>query len=115
MKLEEFRQRMESYRRAVEQEAKSLKDSQLVLDRLHTSYRQLDSTERALADQVLAEWALSADEGLRFDALTLIDDFKIAKTAPVLHELESRLTRSRSPGAPYELKKVQRILKSLEH
>ena len=66
-----------------------------------------------MADQVLAEWALSDDEALRFDALALIDDFKIANEIPVLQKLANRLASSSAPGALYELQKVDRILKDL--
>jgi len=39
MNLDEFRREMESYRHAVNEEATSLKDSYLALDRLHSMYR----------------------------------------------------------------------------
>ena len=113
MKLKEFRRHMESYRRASDEEAASLKDSYVALDRLHSLYRKFDADERTMADQVLAEWALSEDENLRFDALALIEDFKIAGVVPTLQLLAIRLTSSSAPGAPYELKKVHRIIRNL--
>jgi hypothetical protein len=63
MNLAEFREEMEAYRRSSDEEASALKDSYLALDRLHALYQKFDSAERAMADQVLAEWALSDDEG----------------------------------------------------
>ena len=66
-----------------------------------------------MANRVLAEWALSDDENVRFDALALIDDFKIASAAPALQELARRLASDGTPGAPYELKKVRRIISNL--
>ncbi|HVX91533.1 MAG TPA: hypothetical protein VHC20_08060 [Candidatus Paceibacterota bacterium] len=113
MKLDEFRNQMEAYRSSVDQEAKSLKDSYLALDRLHNLYRKFDGEERAMADQVLTEWVLSEDENVRFDALALIDDFKIAHAMPALKTLTARLASSKAPGAPYELQKVDRILRDL--
>jgi hypothetical protein len=113
MKLAEFRKEMEAYRRFVDEEARLFKDSYLALDRLHAMYQKFDSAERTMAHEVIAEWALSDDEALRFDALALIDDFKIANEIPVLQKLASRLASSSAPGAPYELKKVNRILKDL--
>jgi cysteinyl-tRNA synthetase len=105
----EFRSQMESYRRAVNEEAMALKDSYLALERLHTMYRKFDDEERKIANQVLAEWALSEDENMRFDALALIDDFKIEDAMSALRELAYRLTSSSARGAEYELRKVNRI------
>jgi cysteinyl-tRNA synthetase len=113
MKLEEFRSEMESYRSAVDEEARAFKDSYLALDRLQDLYRKLEPEERVLADQVLAEWVLSDDEKVRFDAMALVDDFKVASAVPALRELASRLVSSSAPGAPYERKKVERIIKGL--
>ncbi len=115
MKLDEFRCQMESYRHAADEEAASLKDSYLALDRLHSLYRKFDVEERTMADQVLSEWALSEDEKVRFDALALIDDLKIANAIPALRMLASRLASSNAPGAPYELKKVNRVVGNLSH
>lgn len=91
----------------------SLKDSYLALDRLHAVYRACDAEERAMADQILGEWALSDDEQFRFDALTLIDDFQIRTAVPVLRELVARLASTSTPGAPYEQQKVNRIIRDL--
>ena len=113
MTLDEFRLQMESYRRAADEEAMSQKDSYLALDRLHALYQRCDDEERAMADQVLAEWALSDDERVRFDALALIDDFKVATAIPALQKLAERLALSSAPGAPYELRKLKRIIGDL--
>jgi hypothetical protein len=113
MTLEEFRILMEIYRQAAERDARSLKDSYLALDRLHNLYEKFSSEERAMANEVLHEWALSDDEGLRFDALALIDDFKISSAVPALKVLADRLVSSSAVGASFELHKVDRILKDL--
>jgi hypothetical protein len=113
MTLSEFRREMDAYREAANSEAAARKDSYIALEKLHALYEKFDADERLLADRVLAEWALSDNEGVRFDALALIDDFKIAAAAPALHELAQRLAASTAPSAPYELKKVARITKGL--
>jgi hypothetical protein len=69
MTLNEFRLEMESYRRSVDDEVRLLKDPEIGLEQLRTLYEKFDSAERQMADQVLAEWALSEDETLRFDEL----------------------------------------------
>src|SRR5437879_5737882 len=96
-----FREEMETYRRAANEEANALKDTHLALERLRTLYQKFDAEERTMAEQVLAEWALSEDENVRFDALALIDDFRISAATPVLRLLLERLSSSSAPGAPY--------------
>lgn len=113
MNLGKFRDQMESYRRSADEEARSLKDSYHALDRLHALYRSFDEKERDLANQVLGEWVLSEDENLRFDALALIDDFKISEAVTTLRLLVERLAASSAPGAPFELQKVDRIASEL--
>jgi hypothetical protein len=115
MTLSELRIDMESYRRAADEEARALKDPYLVLDRLHTLYEKLNTEERMMANEVLVEWALLDDERVRFDALALIDDFKISSAVPALIALADRLASSSAVGAPFELHKVDRILRDLGH
>ena len=114
MNIDVFRQKMASYRAIVDAEAKTLKDSYLALDRLHTLYENFDEDEQTLADEVISEWALSEDEGLRFDALALIDDFGIVNAVPTLRKLIDHLKSSSTPSAPYDLKKVNRIIARLK-
>ena len=113
MTLDEFRLEMASYRRSADDDATWLKDSQIALEKLSGLYRKFDAAERRMADQVLSEWVSSEDEGLRFDALALIDEFKIDTAISALHELAARLVLSTEPSAPYELKKVQKIIPGL--
>ena len=113
MTLEEFRREMESYARDAEKEAETRRDPYMALDRLRSLYESVEAEERGLADQVLAEWALSEDETVRYDALALITDFKIQTAVPALRTLAQRLASSSKPGAPYEIKKVEWILCTL--
>ncbi len=113
MNLEDFRRQMESFRRDVDREATSLKDPYVALDQLHGLYRALSAEERGLADQVLSEWVMAEDEKLRFEALALISDFKIRSAEPALRNLARHLAGSKAPSAPYELKKIHRILDAL--
>ncbi|SRR6266540_49947 len=115
MTLDEFRKEMWAYRQAADKDANALKESNLAWQWLRDLYRKFDDEERKMADQVLKEWILSDDENVRYDALVLIGDFKIMSAIPALQELVIRLTRSKVPGAPYELQKVERILKDIGH
>lgn len=77
---------------------------------LFDRYRALSPTDRSEVDRLLAETLLSDDKKLRFDALALIREFRISSALPQLRALAKRLPRTKSPGAPYELAKVQRII-----
>jgi hypothetical protein len=113
MKLAKFRRQLQSYRQATGRAAKSSKDSHQALDRMHSRYRKFGVEERTMANRVLAEWALSDDENVRFDALALIDEFMIANTMPALHRLAIRIAASHAPDVRYELTKVNHILGKL--
>jgi hypothetical protein len=113
MTFDEFRRDMMAYRQTAESDAKSFKDATIALEGLRALYAKFDENERRMANRVLGEWALSEDEGVRFDALSLIDDLGIKSAVSALQELANRLVSSAAPSAPYELKKVHRILDSL--
>jgi hypothetical protein len=110
MNLDEFRREMESYRRQADEEANRRKDSVWVEKQLLQLYGRFDEHERLMAHQVFAEWALSQDEATRFDALIMIGRFKIVTALPALRQLAERLRTERSPGAPFELDKVERLI-----
>jgi hypothetical protein len=87
-----------------------LKDSYLTLQRLAALYEDLRVDDRELADRILCEWALSENEGLRFDAEALIRKFSIKTAVPTLETLEQRLAHSTGAGAPYERRKVEELI-----
>jgi hypothetical protein len=110
MKLDEFRGDMEAYRRQADEEASYLKEPFVVRKRMLQLYSRFDTHERVMANQVLSEWVLSKDENVRFDALGLVKDLKIVTAVPSLRKLAERLSGEQSPGAPFELEKVERII-----
>jgi hypothetical protein len=110
MELDEFRCEMESYRRQADEEANRRKDSVLVERRLLQLYGRFDASERLMANQIFSEWTHSQDETTRFDALVMIRHFKIATALPALRQLAERLSGERTPGAPFELEWVERIM-----
>jgi hypothetical protein len=113
MNIDEIRKEMWAYRQSADRDANALKESNLAWEWLRDLYRKFDAEERKLADQVLAEWALSDDENVRYDALVLIGDFKIVSALPALRDLAARLRLSKTPGAPYELRKVDSVVREL--
>jgi hypothetical protein len=105
---------MAAYRQCAEYEAKALRDTSIVIDRLLSFYRRLDEDDRQLANKIISEWVVSEDDAVRFDAVLLISQFWIDDAVPALHALASRLSFSADPGAPYELKKVKHLIDKLE-
>ena len=73
-------------------------------------YRLLSDGDRAVVDGLLADQLSSPDEGDRFLALALIDDFEIASAVPALRRLANCLETQQWPGAPYEWAKVNRMV-----
>jgi len=114
MTINELRQEMQSYWLSVDAEAKLTKDSTLAITRLHDFYMRLDENDRQMADEIISEWVLSENSTVRFDALALVDDFKIIKSLSYLRILSERLALSSKPEDIYELKKVKRIISNLE-
>jgi hypothetical protein len=113
MNLDEFRREMTAYRQAVEKEGEALRDSCHSLDRLYALYEKFDAEERAMADRVIAEWALSDDENTSYDARVLIRHFKIITALPALEKLAKRLSSSRARGADSVLEVVNRLVADL--
>lgn len=113
MTFDEFRQKMEEYWREVDQEEKDHRYPYLAIKRMETLYGRFDPAERAMADEVLAEWVFSEDERRRFDAFWLIEDLKLASAAPALRTLASQLASSRARGAASTLERVRQILEKL--
>jgi hypothetical protein len=115
MMLDEFRHKMEAYWQSVHEEANEFKDPYMAQKRMYALYQRFDAEERAMADQVLAEWVLSEDSSMRFNAKALIEDFRIIKAVPALEKLAKRLASSRAVGASAELEVVNRIIGVLTH
>lgn len=107
--LEAFRGQMNAFRKGVDEYAYSQKCSQAVLEALELYYENLTVEEKSLASYVIEEWLLSENESERFDALFLIERFKLRDLAASMHLLEDRLVGSRFPGAPFELDRLRAI------
>lgn len=110
MTLEDFRREMASYRLAADRHGALFKDTCVMIEKLRALYKRLASADKHLANQVFAEWALSDDDSIRFDALALINDLEIRAAVPALLDLARRLTSSNKPSAPFELQKVHRTI-----
>lgn len=94
----------------LDSQARLSKDSQGALLGLSQRYRMLDDEQRVTVDGILAEWIVSDDESERFDALALVDEYRVRSALPALRVLAGRLENNASPGAPYEWAKVNRVI-----
>jgi hypothetical protein len=73
-------------------------------------YRSLAPDDRVVVDGLLSEQLASEDETVRFDALALIREFRIAAALPALRALADWLETQHWPGAPHERAKVNRLI-----
>jgi hypothetical protein len=80
---------------------------------LRSLYEKFYAAERPMADQVIAEWALSDDENTRFDARVLIYELRIRSALPALKKLATRLAASTAVRASNELESVDRLIADL--
>ena len=109
-----FRELMEERWRDFEREASAVREGNLATLLGKAWYRTLDPTERSLADQVLGYWVLHGSSGQQFDALALIQEFRIRSAEPALHQLAAKLDHTPGPEAKYLGKKIQRVIGALK-
>ncbi|MBI5779630.1 MAG: hypothetical protein HZA49_09285 [Planctomycetes bacterium] len=114
MKKEESKKLLEQEWENIIADAESAKDSPRATINLMENYKSLDTGRRLLADQIIAEWITSKDDGKRFDALALVEKFNIRSALPQLRALEVDLKNRTGPDAYYQLEKVRRKIKKLE-
>ncbi|HVZ52944.1 MAG TPA: hypothetical protein VG986_13320 [Pseudolabrys sp.] len=113
MTAKEFQKELNAYRQHVLREATACKDPYLALERLHGLYERSNAQERAQADIVFAEWALSDDYVVRAYALNLIHDLRIASAADSLRTLEIRLSSATGAIAHDERDHIRQILRDI--
>ena len=113
MTLDRVRQQLESLRSSAGHEGHLQRDAELPLERLRAAYAATPADDRPSADAVIVDWLASDDENRRFDAIELTDEFRIASAAAGLRRLRTRLLSSNAPGAPFEVEKIDRVLRGL--
>lgn len=98
-------------------EARTLVDSgrqpYAPIEQLSALYLTLDAEDRVVADGLIAADLDSVDSGVRYDAMWLIREFAISSAVPALHKLAGRLASSSEVGAPFEVEKVERLIRGL--
>jgi Cys-tRNA synthase (O-phospho-L-seryl-tRNA:Cys-tRNA synthase) len=110
---DEVRAEWVRFRNAANVRAEAAKQSQQVIYDLMNHYRMLSAAERAEVDVLLVRDIDSDEPNAQFDALALISEFKVKSALPALRSLARRLELARSPNAPYDWSKVNRIIGDL--
>lgn len=110
MTLSEFRENLEAWWAETDAREVARKNSHGALLAFMDLYERLNPDERGFADRVIAEWVASENERKRFDALAMVDRFRIRAATAQLRTAEAELAERKDHEAPYELAKVRRIL-----
>jgi len=92
----------------VDADARVSKDSQRAVPELIRLLGTVNPDDRHEADEVVIQWALGTDTARQFDALALIDHFKIVSALPALRDLARRFEAADGPSAPYDWAKINR-------
>ena len=114
MTLHELRKNLEAWWSETDAQAVARKDSNGALLAFRELYERLGPEERGVADQVIAEWIASENERKRFDALAMVDHFRIHAATAQLRKAIAELLERTDHEAPYELARVRRILERVE-
>jgi hypothetical protein len=114
MTYEEFREQLDDWWQQTDAREVAAKNSQGALLDLMVLYERLDPQEQGLADQVLGEWIASPNQRKRFDALAMVDHFRIRSAVASLRSHAQEVEKRTDHEAPYELAKIARILSRLE-
>ena len=98
----------------VDRRYRQSKDAPGAIIELFERYAELDPAGRAEANEAIFEALREGDEGKRWDALAMINEFTLKEAIPDLRALSARLQVDDSPRAPFEVAKIDRLLKKLQ-
>jgi muramidase (phage lysozyme) len=107
-------QALEEYWISLDAEARASKDSQGASLRMLAFYSELASSDRRVVDAVLKRWVGDGSEAPRYDALTVIDEFRIRSALPALRARWVSLQGAFGSSVPTDRTKLVRIMNRLE-
>ena len=112
--MDRLREEMEEQWREFENEASATMSEGNMANVLGQAwYRTLDSAERSLADQVLAEWVLHGTSRQRLYALSLIWEFQIRTAETALRQLATKLEPATNLSARGLREQVRHVIDAL--
>jgi hypothetical protein len=100
-------------RNSLVEKAEAIKDSQSVSFGLIDTYDGLTDYERAVVNDIIAEWLMSDDNTLRYDAGFLISQRCIKSMKGTVEQAILSAQHRVGPEAEFEVKKLRRILSEL--
>ncbi len=103
---------LETHRR-LSADAEAFRDSQSVAFGILSEYDSLGPDERRCILPLLAEWLLSDDNRLRYDAAFVISERNIGEMIPAVRDALTKCERTPGPEAHYEAKKLSRLIDEL--
>jgi len=103
---------LETYQR-LSDEAATCRNSQSVSFGLLAVYDELSASEKECVHRIVADWFVSADNKLRYDASFLTSQRRIVEMTPAIERAIEKTEGRSGPEAKYELTKLMRILDEL--
>jgi len=95
--------------------AEGMKDSMSIVFNLQDLYKNLSNDEKLIVHGILAEWLLSEDSALRYEASYLISEEHIKSLRDVVEKAIPKAEGRKQPEAKYEVLRLKRILSELEY
>jgi hypothetical protein len=103
---------LETHRRLTA-EAEASRDSQAVAFGILSEFDLLGVDDREDVFPLLAEWLLSDDRCLRYDAAFIISQRKVREMFPALHVALAKCERTAGPEARHDAENLRRIIDEL--
>lgn len=111
--MSDTRERWETLFERLYAEAQAAKSAHDVVLQMEDAYSVLGEDERRSVDALLSEWMLSDEERKRFIAVALTRQHRIMSVLPAAETLVRRLAGAKTPSAPFEREKVERLINEL--
>jgi hypothetical protein len=88
-------------------------DSQSVAFGILAAYDELAECQKEVVHQILADWLVSEDNKLRYDACFIISERHVVALRPAVERAIEWVAHRSGPEAEHEAEKLRRILSSI--
>jgi hypothetical protein len=111
---ENLLEQIDNYRASLTTQGDEMRDPYWALRRLEDVYRNSEGSEREALNEAICRWLDSDEQGKWYDAVWLIDEFKITEAVPALERLLRRLEKRSGPAAADDEEWIQGALERLK-